>query len=138
MQHLVSSLSVSGRPVHRLRDNWCAPDGHLLKVTIPEAASIQSNLLMMSIQCSKHVEDYNKRIVKYSKFVSSWSLSKINSVRVLLKCIINSKEWNPGHVSDAHESLQHYLLQGTSRQSNISFFFLYCMCKLRYCHLFPV
>ena len=42
----------------------CVPDGHLLRVTIPDAASIQINLLMMSIQCSKHVEDYNKRIVK--------------------------------------------------------------------------
>jgi hypothetical protein len=33
-------------------------------VTIPDAASIQFNLLMMSIQCSKHVEDFNKRIAK--------------------------------------------------------------------------
>ena len=41
-----------------------APDGHLLRVTIPDAASIQFSFLMMSIQCSKHVEDYNKRIVK--------------------------------------------------------------------------
>ena len=27
----------------------CAPDGHLLRVTIPDAASIQFNFLMMSI-----------------------------------------------------------------------------------------
>jgi hypothetical protein len=27
----------------------CAPDGHLLRLTIPFAASIQFNLLMMSI-----------------------------------------------------------------------------------------
>ena len=27
----------------------CAPDGHLLRVTIPDAASIEFNLLMMSI-----------------------------------------------------------------------------------------
>jgi len=40
------------------------PDGHLLRVTIPDAASIQFNLLMMSIYCSKHVEDHNKRIIK--------------------------------------------------------------------------
>jgi len=33
----------------------CAPDSHLLRVTIPDAASIKFNLLMMS---SKHVEDY--------------------------------------------------------------------------------
>ena len=41
-----------------------APDGHLLRVTIPDAVSIQFNPLMMRIECSKHVEDYNKRIVK--------------------------------------------------------------------------
>ena len=56
-------LSVSGRPLHRLREkasgaqverelrslSTCAPDGHLLRVTIPDAASIQFNLLMMRI-----------------------------------------------------------------------------------------
>jgi len=41
-----------------------APDGHLLRATIPDAASIQFNLLMMSIKYSKPVEDYNKRTVK--------------------------------------------------------------------------
>ena len=40
------------------------PDSDLLSVTIPDAASIQFSLLMMSIYCSKHVEDYNKHIVK--------------------------------------------------------------------------
>ena len=53
LQHLVSSHSVSGRPVHRLRENCvlstCKPDGHLLSVTIPDVAAIQFNLLMMSI-----------------------------------------------------------------------------------------
>jgi hypothetical protein len=55
MQHLVSSLSVNDRPVYRMRQNCsslstCAPDGHLLRVKIPDAASIQFNLLMMSIR----------------------------------------------------------------------------------------
>ena len=59
---------------------------HLLSMTIPDAASIQFNLLMMSIKCSKHVEDYNKSIVKQSKCVSSWSLSKI-----ILRCMFNKK-----------------------------------------------
>ena len=41
IQHLVSSLSVSARPVHRLRENgslstW-APDGHLQRLTILDA-----------------------------------------------------------------------------------------------------
>ena len=56
MQHLVSSHSVRGRPVHRFETelqtssvSTCAPDGHLLRVTIPDAASITFNLLMMII-----------------------------------------------------------------------------------------
>ena len=36
----------------------------VFRVAIPDAASIKLNLLMMSIYCSKHVEDHNKRIVK--------------------------------------------------------------------------
>ena len=43
IQHLVSSLSVSDRPVHR-----CAPDGHLLTVMIPDAVLIQFDFLRMS------------------------------------------------------------------------------------------
>jgi len=41
-----------------------ATDGHLLRVTIPDGVSIQFNLLLMNVYCSKRVEDYNKRIVK--------------------------------------------------------------------------
>ena len=53
IQHLVSSLSVSDRPVHRLRKNFsslstCASDGHLLRVTILDAVLIQFDLLRMS------------------------------------------------------------------------------------------
>jgi len=40
VQHLVSSLSASF--------STCAPDGHLLRVTIPEAVLIQFDLLRMS------------------------------------------------------------------------------------------
>jgi hypothetical protein len=47
IQYLVSSLSVSDRPVHRLRNN-CFADGHLLRLTIPDAVLIQFNLLRMS------------------------------------------------------------------------------------------
>jgi hypothetical protein len=42
IQHLISSLSVNDSPVHR-----CAPDGHLLTVTIPDAVLIQFYLLRM-------------------------------------------------------------------------------------------
>ena len=44
-------LSVSGRPVHRLGEN--SPNlcigGPLTETTIPDTASIQFNILMMSI-----------------------------------------------------------------------------------------
>ena len=53
IQHLVSSLPVSDRPVHRLAENGsslstCAPDGHVPRVTIPDAVLIQFDLLRMS------------------------------------------------------------------------------------------
>jgi len=41
-----------------------------------DAVSIQFNLLMISIQCSKHVEERNKRVVKSRNCASSWSLPK--------------------------------------------------------------
>ena len=50
-QHLVSSLSGSDRPVHGLRTNsflTCAPNGHFMRVTIPDAVLIQFDLLRMS------------------------------------------------------------------------------------------
>ena len=70
-------LSVSGRPVHTVHRT-------ATERTIPDAASVQFSLLMMSIQCSKHVEECNKCIVKYSKCASRWSLSKI-----ILRCTVN-------------------------------------------------
>ena len=57
------SMWLSGAQVE-IELQTCAPDGHLLRVTIPDSASVQFSLLMMSIQCSKHVEDRNKSIVK--------------------------------------------------------------------------
>ena len=66
MQHLVSSLSVSGRPVHRLTEfsfNMCTGQ--------PLTESDDTRCCINTIQpsddehiCSKHVEDYNKHIVK--------------------------------------------------------------------------
>jgi hypothetical protein len=63
---LLLSLSVSDRPVH-----GCAPDGHLPRVTIPEAAASQRNARLYQLlyiytvgppddeqqACSKHVGD---------------------------------------------------------------------------------
>jgi hypothetical protein len=51
IQHLVSSLSVSDLSVPRLSKNsfsTCALNGHLLRVVIPDAVLIQSDLLRMS------------------------------------------------------------------------------------------
>jgi len=51
IQHLVSSLPVSDRSVHRLRESsfsTCAPNGHLLTVTILDAVLIQFDLPRMS------------------------------------------------------------------------------------------
>ena len=47
-----------------LYSNYILDNSLVFRVTVPDAASIQFNLLMMSIKCSKNVEDYNKRIVK--------------------------------------------------------------------------
>ena len=41
----------------------CVPDGHLQRVTIPDAVLVQYDLVTMS-KTSKHVEDCNKRIIK--------------------------------------------------------------------------
>jgi len=63
LQHLVSSLSVKGRRVCRLRAD-CSPlstgilYGCLQRGTIPDAVVIQFVLLNMSIALSKHVVDY--------------------------------------------------------------------------------
>jgi hypothetical protein len=44
IHHLVSSLLVGDLPLHKLRKK----DGHLLRVTIPEAVLIKFDLLKMS------------------------------------------------------------------------------------------
>jgi hypothetical protein len=50
LQNLVSSLSVSSRTVHRLRaDCSTHSTGALYRVTIPDAVTIQLDLLRMSI-----------------------------------------------------------------------------------------
>ena len=46
------SKGLSGAQVERELQSslsTCAPDSHLLRVTIPDAASVQFNLLMISI-----------------------------------------------------------------------------------------
>ena len=48
---------VGGRPEHRLKENSTG-------VMIPEAVKYNFDLLTVSTWCSKHVEAYNKLIVK--------------------------------------------------------------------------
>jgi hypothetical protein len=52
IQHLIWSLSISDRPVRRLRDSsvsTCAPDGHLLRMLrIPDAVFSKIDLIRMS------------------------------------------------------------------------------------------
>ena len=60
LQHLISPLSVSSPSVHQLRAD-CSPlsTGTLNIVTIPDAVTVQFDLLKMTMYWSKHVEDYN-------------------------------------------------------------------------------
>ena len=76
--YLVSSLSVSDRPVQR-----CAPDGHLLTVTNPDAVLIQFDLLRMSkiLLETVHVEDYNKCIKICASILSL--------AKVILRCTVS-------------------------------------------------
>jgi len=93
--------------------------------------------------CSKHVEAWNKLIVKQKFCASSWLITEINilrctvsktsklSIRQLLKCIFN-------HISQLHVSVRPpgaififlvcrmYLSAFTSKE--VSFFFKLCLC----------
>jgi len=63
IQHLVSSHSLGGLPVHRLR---------------------VSSLNLMGTQCSKNVEIYNKFIEKQDFFALSWL-----STKIVLRCAVS-------------------------------------------------
>ena len=53
-------------------------------VTIPDAKLYNIDLLMMSTQCSKHVEAYNKLIIKQEFCALSWLITKI-----ILRCTVS-------------------------------------------------
>jgi len=63
IQHLVSPHSVGGRPVHMSSSKLCTgrPPSECYDI---RCCIIQFDLLMMSTQCSKHVEEYNKLAIK--------------------------------------------------------------------------
>ena len=63
--------TVGGRPVHMLREDWFQPVRSqpvhrtaTYKFDDTRCCIIQFDLLMMSTPCSKHVEVYNKLIIK--------------------------------------------------------------------------
>jgi len=58
---------------------------HAIGVMIPEAVQYNFDLLMMSTWCSKHVEAWNKLIVKQKFRASSWLITKIN----ILRCTVS-------------------------------------------------
>ena len=65
IQHLLSSHSVGSRPVHRLRkDSQLVHRTATYRCDDTRFCIIQFDLLMMSTWCSKHVEAYNKLIIK--------------------------------------------------------------------------
>jgi len=50
-------------------------------VMVPEAVYCNFDLLMMRIMCSKHVEKWNKLIVKQKFCASSWLITEIDILR---------------------------------------------------------
>jgi len=54
------STPVGGRLLHSLREDLCKCTG----LMIPDAVKYIFDLLMMSKQCSKHVEAFNILIIK--------------------------------------------------------------------------
>ena len=69
IQHLVSSQSVSDRPVHT-----CAPDGHLLTVTVTGVVLMKFDVLRMS----KILLETCRGLYCIKKFfASSWSSAKV-------------------------------------------------------------
>jgi len=98
IQHLVSSHSVGGRPVHRLKEDWtsplstCAPDGHLQVWWYQIPYNTILTFWCWAQQCSKHVEAYNKLIIKHAGFLL-W-----NRWRKLVSAVMNLRvPWNAGN-----------------------------------------
>jgi len=94
IQHLVSSHSVGGRLMHRLREDWleripasplstCAWDGHLQVWWYQMLYNTVLTSWWWAQQCSKHVEAYNKLIIKII-FALRWLITEI-----ILRCTVS-------------------------------------------------
>jgi len=126
IQHLVSSQSVGGHPMHSPLPT-CAPDSHLQIVTIPEALYCNFDVLMMSTYCSKHVEAWNRLIVKQKFCASSLLITEIN----ILRCTVSKtskflhllwKGFSHNCVPAHSQSFKIFINQN----SVFFFFFLFC------------
>ena len=94
IQHLVSSHSVGGRPVQRLRgvlSQTCAPDGHLQVWWYQMLNNTILTSWWWAQQCSKHVEACNKLIIKKNlciKLVNYWDYTEMHGQQnIKIKCI---------------------------------------------------
>jgi len=78
IQHLVSSHSVGGRPVHRFLSQPVHRTA-TYRCDDTRCCIVQFWLPMMSTQCSKHVEACNKSYYKTRICALIWLITKINS-----------------------------------------------------------
>jgi len=62
----------------------CIPDGHLEWVTIPDAVLIHLTSWWWARVCSKHIEDWNKRIIQ-KNCASSWSPTR--KKKIMFVCL---------------------------------------------------
>ena len=73
---------IGGRPVHRLREesplSACAPDGHLKVWWYQRPYNTILTSWWWAQQFSKHVQAWNKLIIKQKFCASSWLITKIN------------------------------------------------------------
>ena len=75
---------VGGRPVNRLRESSCARDGHLQLWCYQMLYNTILTSRWWAQQCSKHVEAYNKLIIKTIICVLLWLVTKI-----ILRCTVS-------------------------------------------------
>jgi len=64
IQHLLSSHSVDGRPVHRFREDSKRPVNGTATYRCDDTRCCIIQFCPPDDECSKHVEEYNKLIIK--------------------------------------------------------------------------
>jgi len=99
---------VGGRPVH---SPTCAPDGHLQVWWYQMLYNTILTSWWWAQQCSKHVEAYNKLIVKQKYCASSWLITKVN-----LSKQYKRKDSNHSEIIFLHKCFAHVLADGSHLQ----------------------